>query len=96
MAPKKKVNGVLKQYLINYVNIDQRWWGEHLGLTKSCHNFTMHLANKMSLFELIWGKKVRKPMDLTIPMGRRDHSKWAMEMVKGCEKLYTWTKKLLE
>jgi hypothetical protein len=35
-------------------------------------------------------------MDLTIPMAQKDHSKTIMEMVKGCEKLYTWTKKLLE
>jgi hypothetical protein len=41
-----------------------------------------------TIFELTLGKKVRKPMDLTIPMGQKDHSKEAMEMVKGCEKLY--------
>jgi hypothetical protein len=33
-------------------------------------------------------------MDLTIPMAQRGHSKLAMEMVKGCEELYAWTKKL--
>ncbi len=27
-------------------------------------------------------------MDLAIPMGRKDHSKEVVEMVKGCEKLY--------
>jgi hypothetical protein len=30
-----------------------------------------------------------KPMDLTIPMGQKDHSKKVVEMVKGCEELYT-------
>jgi len=35
-------------------------------------------------------------MDLTITMGRSDHCKEAMEMVKGCEEKYTWAKKLLE
>jgi recombinational DNA repair protein RecT len=35
-------------------------------------------------------------MDLAIPMERKDHSKEVVEMVKGHEKLYTWTKKLLE
>jgi hypothetical protein len=34
-------------------------------------------------------------MNLTIPMGQKNHSK-IVEMVKGCEELYTWTKKLLE
>jgi hypothetical protein len=42
------------------------------------------------------GKKTRKPIDLTIPMGWKDNSKEAMEMVKECEKLYTRAKKLLE
>ncbi len=50
----------------------------------------------MSLFELRLGKKVRKPMDLVIAMGQRDHSKEVMEMVKGREELYAQTKKLLE
>jgi hypothetical protein len=35
------------------------------------------------------GKKARKPIDLTIPMGQKDNSKKAMEMVKEREKLYT-------
>lgn len=35
-------------------------------------------------------------MDLTIPMGRRDHSKEVIETVKGREKLHTRIKKLLE
>jgi hypothetical protein len=42
------------------------------------------------------GKKAKKPMGLTIPMGRRDHSKKVIEMVKGREKLHTRVKKLLE
>jgi hypothetical protein len=35
-------------------------------------------------------------MDLAIPMEWKDHSKEAMEMVKGCEKLYAWVNNLLE
>ncbi len=45
-------------------------------------------TTKMSLFELTLGKETRKPMDLAIPMGRKDHSKEVVEMVKGHEKLY--------
>jgi hypothetical protein len=40
------------------------------------------------IFELTLGKEVRKPMDLAIPMGQRDHSKEVVEMVKGRKKLY--------
>ncbi len=35
-------------------------------------------------------------MDLTIPMGLKDHSKEVVEMVKGHEEKYTQAKKLLE
>jgi hypothetical protein len=43
----------------------------------------------MFLFKLTLGKEVRKPMDLAIPMGQKDHSKEVVKMVKECEKLYT-------
>jgi hypothetical protein len=49
----------------------------------------MHLAIIMSLFKLTLGKKTKKPMDLSIPMGQKNHSKEVMEMVKGHGKLYT-------
>jgi hypothetical protein len=42
------------------------------------------------------GKKVKKPMDLAIPMGKHDHSKEVAKMVKRLEKLYAQAKKLLE
>jgi hypothetical protein len=43
----------------------------------------------MSLFKLTLRKKAKKPMDLTIPMGQKDHSKEAVKMVKGHRQLYT-------
>jgi hypothetical protein len=56
----------------------------------------MYSTTKMSLFELALGKEARKPMDLVIPMGQRDHSKDVVEMVKGREEFYAQTKKFLE
>jgi hypothetical protein len=44
---------------------------------------------KMSPFELPLGKEIRKPMDLAIHMGWKDHSKEVVKMVKGSKKLYT-------
>jgi hypothetical protein len=48
-----------------------------------------HLAIKMVLFELTLGKKTKRPMDLTIPMRQKDHSKEVVKMVKGHGKSYT-------
>jgi hypothetical protein len=50
----------------------------------------------MFSFELVLGKEGKKPMDLVIPMGQKDHSKEVVEMVKGHQELYVRTKKLLE
>ncbi len=60
-----------------------------------CYNSTTHSTTKMSLFELTLGKEAKKPMDLTIPMGWKDHSKETVEMVKGHEEKYMQAKKLL-
>ncbi len=92
----KRVNGVLNQYLKNYVNANQKDCGEHLGLVQFCYNFIMHLTIKMFSFKLTLGKEAKKLMDLTIPMGRKDHSKEVVEMVKGQEEKCTETKKLLQ
>jgi AAA15 family ATPase/GTPase len=92
----KIVNGVLNQFFRNYVNINKKYWGEHLSLTKFYYNFTMHSAMKMFPFELMLGKEEKKTMDLTISMGCKDHSKEVVEMVKGREEKYARAKKLLE
>jgi hypothetical protein len=75
---------VLNQYLKNYVSIDKKDWVEHSGLAKFCYNSTSHSMTKM--FNI--GKQTKKPRDFATPMGRRDHSKETMEMVKGREEKY--------
>jgi hypothetical protein len=62
----KKVNGVLNQYLKNYVGVDQKDWSEHLGLVEFCYNSITHSMTKIYLFELTLEKEAKKSMDLTI------------------------------
>jgi hypothetical protein len=71
----ERVNGVLNQYFKNYVSVDQKDWGEHLSMVEFCYNCIIHSTTKMSLFELMLGKEVKKLMDLIILVGRRDHFK---------------------
>jgi hypothetical protein len=92
----KRVNGVLNQYLKNYVNANQKDRDEHLGLVEFCYNFVMHLRIKMFSFKLTLGKKAKKLMDLTIPMGQKDHSKEVVEMVKGQDEKCTQANQLLQ
>jgi len=40
----------------------------------------------MCSFKSTLRKKAKKPMDVTIPIGQRNHSKEVVEMVKGHEK----------
>jgi hypothetical protein len=54
------------------------------------------MVTKMSLFDFVLGKNTKKPRDLTIPMGRKDHSKETKKMVKMRQEMYTWAKKLQE
>ncbi len=46
------------------------------------------MVMKMFMFKPALGKKTKKPMDLAIPMVKRDHSKEVVEMVKGLKELY--------
>ncbi len=70
------------------MSVNRKDRGEHLGLAGFYYNSTTHFMTKMCSFELALGKEDKKPIGLTIPMGQRDHSKEAVEMVKGCEKKY--------
>jgi len=92
----ERVNGVQNWYFKNYMDVDHRDWGDHLGLVEVYFNSTMHMVMTMSMFEPTLGKEAKKPMDLAIPMGKRDHSKEVVEMVKRLEELYAQAKKLLE
>jgi len=93
------MNGILNQYLHNYVVGNHKDWGNHLGLAKFCYNSTKHLATNMSPFELALGVEAKQPMDLTIPRTRgirhKGH-KEAKEMAKEHEEREAWAIKLLE
>lgn len=39
---------ILNQYLYNYITIDNKDWGDHLGSAELCYYSTKHLAIKMS------------------------------------------------
>jgi len=61
----------------------KKHWGEHISLVEFYYNSMTHSVMKMSSFELMLGKESMKSMDLTIPMGQRDHSKEIVDMAKG-------------
>ncbi len=95
----KRVDGILNQYLYNYIIGDHKDWGDHLGLAEFCYNSTKHLATKMNPFELVLGIEVKQPMDLTIPRTRGTHYEGGIEaekMTKECEKNKAHAIKLLE
>ncbi len=38
----KRVNGILNQYLQNYMGANHKDWGYHLGFFKICYNYMIH------------------------------------------------------
>ncbi len=78
----EKMNGILNQYLHNYIINDHKDWGDHLSLVDFCYKST-----KMSPFELALRAKA---VDLTTPKTRgaicREGDKEAKKMAKEHEK----------
>jgi hypothetical protein len=62
----EKVNGILNQYLCNYIVNNRKDWGDHLCLVEFCYNSTKHSTTKMNPFELTLGVETKQPMDLAI------------------------------
>jgi len=76
------MNGILNQYLRNYIISNHKDWGDHLGLAKFCYNFTKHSTIKMNPFELALGVEAKQPMDLAIPKTKGIHRKGSKEAEK--------------
>jgi transposase len=62
----ERVNGILNQYLHNYIVDDHKDCNDHLSLVEFCYNSTKHPTTKMSPFELALGVEAKQPMDLAI------------------------------
>jgi hypothetical protein len=86
----KRGNGTLNQYLINYLVVDHKDWGQKFDLVEFYYNFTKHSMTCMSPFELTLGMDVKQPLNLVIPhimKYYRDGDKNAKIMAEGCKKL---------
>jgi hypothetical protein len=57
------MNGILNQYLCDYIIDDHKDWGDHLSLVEFCYNSTKHSTKKMNPFELALGVEAKQPMD---------------------------------
>ncbi len=80
----ENVNGVLNQYLKNYVNTNKKDWGEHLGLVEFYYKFTTQLAMKMFWFELTLGKEAKKLRSQKVDgLGHSHGTKKSLQ--KSCE-----------
>lgn len=62
----KRVNGVLKQYLRNFVCADRQDWPDYVGLVEFSYNVAMHLASKQSPFNVVYGVNPLQPADLAL------------------------------
>ena len=60
------VNGVLKQYLRNFMSADQWDWADYVSLVEFNYNATTHLATKPSPLKVAYGIDPFQPADLAL------------------------------
>jgi hypothetical protein len=58
------VNGVLNQYLRNFVSADQRDWADYVGLAEFSYNSATYSVTKQSPFKVAYGVDPLQPTDL--------------------------------
>jgi hypothetical protein len=95
----KRVNGILNQYLRNYVAVDHKDWGHKLNLAEVCYNSIKHFNDLDEFVRINIGMEVKQPLDLVVPhmMGyRKDGGRNAKIMVKEHKELNVRGNKLLE
>jgi hypothetical protein len=95
----KRFNGILNQYLKNYVAANHREWGHKLNLAEVCYNSTKHFNDSDEFVRINIGMEVKQPLDLVVPdmmEYREDGGRNAKIMVKEHKELNVRANKLLE
>jgi hypothetical protein len=62
----ERVNGILNQYLRNFVSADQRDWVDYVELAEFSYNVATHSATKESPFKVAYGVEPLHPADLAL------------------------------
>ena len=95
----ERVNGVLNQYLRNFVSADQRDWADYVGLAEFSYNAATHSATKQSPFKVAYGVEPLHPADLALEGARstlefsQDGEDLAKEREQMVEKTKWWLEK---
>ena len=94
----ERVNGVLNQYLRNFVSADQRDWVDYVGLAEFSYNAATHSATKQSPFMVAYGVEPLQPADLALEGARStlEFSQDGEDLAKKREQRLEKTKMLLE
>jgi hypothetical protein len=94
----ERVNGVLNQYLRNYVSADQSDWSEYLGLAEFSYNASRHSATGESPFKVAYGVEPLMPADLALEglQSELERSQVAEDFVAKREQLLEKTKWYLD
>ena len=94
----ERVNGVLNQYLRNYVSADQSDWSEYLGLAEFSYNASRHSATGQSPFKVAYGVEPLMPTDLVLDrlQSEVERSQVAEDFVAKREQILEKTKWYLD
>jgi hypothetical protein len=95
----ERVNGVLNQYLRNYVSADQSDWTEYLVLAEFSYNKAKHAATGESPFKVAYGVEPLMPTDLALeqaqvePLPNQDAEDLIAKREQMLEKTKVWLAK---
>ena len=94
----ERVNGVLNQYLRNFVSADQRDWADYVSLAEFSYNAATHSATKQSPFKVAYGVDPLQPTDLALEGAHStlEFNQDGEDLAKKREQVLEKTKLLLE
>lgn len=94
----ERVNGVLNQYLRNFVSADQRDWVDYVGLAEFSYNAATHSATKESPFKVAYGVEPLQPADLALEGAHStlEFNQDGEDLAKKREQMLEKTRLLLE
>ena len=62
----EQVNLFLREYLRNYLNVDQTDWADHISMAEFNYNIINHSGTGLSSFMVVFGMKPLSPIDLAL------------------------------
>lgn len=96
----ERMHRSLKEYIIHFIDSNQRNWDEFLKLACFAHNSSIHLSTKFQPFELTLGRKVNIPWSFISNKGKDNpfyaHGDYVAELKRNLNAIFEVAKENLK